>query len=119
LSRPEENIGLTGGPLVKALYLWYTNSSSRSWSRAAFQPSRADRIFSSSAEHIKEPLCEGGPMCAPDLTEDKVEHEAAKAALPLCHTQIPPKHVEISGEEMNYVEWLREAQARNLAHQMD
>ena len=45
--------------------------------------------------------------------------EAAKAALPLCHTPIPPKHVRVQGEDMDYAEWLRQARAENLGHQVD
>jgi hypothetical protein len=77
-------------------------------------------------------------MSVPDTTEDEDGHldrllgiindesqpdaarfEAAKAALPLCHTPIPPKHVETTGEPMSSAEWLRQARAKNLGHQMD
>jgi hypothetical protein len=77
-------------------------------------------------------------MSAPDTTEDEDEYlghlltimndesqptearlEAANAALPLCHSPIPAKHIEITGEDMSYAEWLREARAGNLSHQVD
>jgi hypothetical protein len=77
-------------------------------------------------------------MSVPDTTEDEDEHldrllavmrdesqptvvrlEAAKNTLPYCHTEIPPKHIEITGEDMTYAEWLRKARAGNLLHEVD
>ena len=45
--------------------------------------------------------------------------EAAKAALPYCHTPIPPKHIQITDEDMSAAEWLRQARAKNLGRQVD
>ncbi len=48
-----------------------------------------------------------------------VRMKAASALLPYCHTPIPPKHVETTGEDMSYAAWLRQARAKNLGRQVD